>query len=146
MVYHFRVRKEDDGYWAECVEIEGCNTQGDTLVELAENASEALNLHLSEPVDSKVIFPAPIDKPKGKHIIAVPVNPRVAMAMRIRQERIKKGLTQQKVATLIGISHIYAYQKLESAKTCNPGLETLVRIRRVFPDLEVDDILDVDID
>ncbi len=141
MVYHFRVHKEKNGYWAECIEIEGCNTQGDSLENLKANTAEALNLHLSEPENSSVIFPNPKKKPNGQNLFAVKVDPRVAMAMRIRQERLKLGLTQRKTATLLGINHVSAYQKFESSKTCNPGLEMLVRLKKVFPGLAVDELL-----
>jgi len=49
MVYHFKIHKEQKGYWAECIEIDGCSTQGDSLDELLINAAEALNLLLDGP-------------------------------------------------------------------------------------------------
>jgi len=42
MYYHFKIHKEPDGYWAECIELEGCVTQGDSLDELQKNMEEAL--------------------------------------------------------------------------------------------------------
>lgn len=59
MVYHFRVHEEDNGYWAECVELAGCITEADSLDWLAANAEEALNLYLDEPETFAVIFPLP---------------------------------------------------------------------------------------
>ena len=47
MKYPFRIRKEKKGYSAQCIELEGCITQGDTLKELQKNMEEALNLTLS---------------------------------------------------------------------------------------------------
>jgi predicted RNase H-like HicB family nuclease len=44
MHYHFKIHKENNGYWAECCELEGCVTQGDTLEELYKFCDEALNL------------------------------------------------------------------------------------------------------
>jgi antitoxin HicB len=141
MVYHFRVHKEENGYWAEGLELKGCNTQGDSREKLAAHAAEALNLYLAEPDDSNVIFPTAKRKPKGRDLIAVAVEPQVAMT--IRQARLKKGLTQRKAAALLGINHVYAYQKLESAKTCNPGLLTLARLKKIFPSLGIDEIVGV---
>ncbi len=31
MKYHFKIHKEGKGFWAECLELEGCITQGKTL-------------------------------------------------------------------------------------------------------------------
>jgi len=46
MKYHFRVHKEEDGYSAQCIELEGCITQGDSQEELFENMKEVLNLYV----------------------------------------------------------------------------------------------------
>jgi antitoxin HicB len=54
-----RVLFEAKGYWTECIELDGCLTQADTLTELQENMEESLNLFLDEPVDSKSLFPLP---------------------------------------------------------------------------------------
>ncbi len=34
MYYHFRIHGEEDGFWAECLELTGCDTEGDDLDEL----------------------------------------------------------------------------------------------------------------
>jgi hypothetical protein len=36
------------------------------------------------------------------------------------------------------MKHLYQYQKLESSKTSNPELGTLVKLKKLFPDLSVD--------
>jgi predicted RNase H-like HicB family nuclease len=59
MIYHFTVHKEEKGFWAECVELLGCTTQGDTFEGLSKACEEALNLYLEEPKDSKMVFPLP---------------------------------------------------------------------------------------
>ena len=64
MVYHFRVHEENDGFWAECLELAGCSTQADSRDELLENAREALNLYLHEPDDSQITFPLPKQQSK----------------------------------------------------------------------------------
>ena len=56
MNYHFKIYKEKTGYWAECLELPGCKTQGDTIEELKLNAHEALSLYLDEPDNSKIII------------------------------------------------------------------------------------------
>ena len=39
MYYHFQVNQEENGYWANCIELKGCVTEGDTLLELEKNTS-----------------------------------------------------------------------------------------------------------
>ncbi len=143
MVYFFKVHKADEGYWAECVELKGCQTQGDTLEELQRNAEEALNGYLSEPEDSNVLFPRPKNHvaTKASRILRVPVDPQVAMAMAVRQARIKAQKTQAQVAKSMGIRNISAYQKFEDPLTCNPGIVTLARLKQALPDLEVDEVI-----
>jgi predicted RNase H-like HicB family nuclease len=34
MNYNLKIHSEDNRYWAECIELKGCNTQGDSLEEL----------------------------------------------------------------------------------------------------------------
>ena len=53
MKYHFKVHKEGNGYWAECVELLGCITEADSIDELQKNMEEALNLYIEEPENSK---------------------------------------------------------------------------------------------
>jgi len=40
------VEKDDDGYYAYCPELEGCQTEGDTLDETMANIKEAIDLYL----------------------------------------------------------------------------------------------------
>lgn len=40
------IEKDDYGYYAYCPELEGCQTQGDTLDEVVENIKEAIELYL----------------------------------------------------------------------------------------------------
>jgi predicted RNase H-like HicB family nuclease len=41
------IEKDEDGYYAYCPQLEGCQTQGDTLEEIQENIKEAIELYLS---------------------------------------------------------------------------------------------------
>jgi|SRR4051812_26631327 antitoxin HicB len=144
MIYHFKYQKDArGGYWAKCVELNGCRTEADTFKELEKNMSEVLNLYLAEPEDSKTIFPLPSKTPKGRYIVAVSVDSNVAFAMLLRQTRLKVGLTQQKAAKLLGMPNTSSYQRLERAKTANPELRTLKRITQVFPRFRIDPILSV---
>lgn len=141
MKYHFKIHREGKGFWAQCLELEGVLTQGETKEELQRNIHEALNLFLDEPPDSKIIFPLPRAKIKGNSIVSIEVKPQIAFAFYLRRIRLKRGLTQKDVARLMGFKNLYSYQRLEKAKTANPELSTLVQIKRLFPELDLEDIL-----
>jgi predicted RNase H-like HicB family nuclease len=40
------IEKDEYGYYAYCPELEGCQTQGDTLEEVLANVKEAIELYL----------------------------------------------------------------------------------------------------
>ena len=40
------IEKDEQGYYAYCPELEGCQTQGDTLEEVLDNIKEAIELYL----------------------------------------------------------------------------------------------------
>jgi antitoxin HicB len=141
MKYHFKVHKDGTGFWAECLELYGCLTQGDSQGHLHLMMEDALAAYLNEPENSKHIFPMPDPTLKGRNIVAVSVDPQVAMAMVVRQSRLERKWTQRQVADKLGMKHIYQYQKLESGKTANPELATLVKLKAVFPDLSMDSVL-----
>jgi predicted RNase H-like HicB family nuclease len=66
MKYHFKIYEEEGGFWAECLELKGLQTQGDTMEELEFNMKEVLDLYLSEPGDSRnlPILPKTVRNPK----------------------------------------------------------------------------------
>lgn len=135
MVYHFKIHKEADGYWAECLELQGCNAQGDDISELEENMKESLNLFLSEPESSKHIFPLPrVDIKKSKTIVKVQVDSSVAFAMLMRQIRINHAFTLKKMASILDYKNINSYVKLEKPKTANPELRTIAKVVKCFND------------
>ncbi|NGX59127.1 MAG: hypothetical protein KR126chlam3_00272 [Chlamydiae bacterium] len=138
MKYHFRIRKEKKGYSAQCIELEGCITQGDSLKELQKNMEEALNLYVQEPAGSEDLAALPKDSiRKSKGIIEVALDPAVAFSFLVRHSRITHGMTQQEVATAMGFDNVYSYQRLEKRK-CNPTLKIMSMIKRIFPELSLD--------
>jgi predicted RNase H-like HicB family nuclease/DNA-binding XRE family transcriptional regulator len=138
MKYHFKIRKETDGFSAQCIELEGCVTQGDSMKELYENMEEALNLYIQEPVDSKDLAAFPDDSiRKSKYIVEVALDPEIAFAFLVRYYRLKHGMTQQQVAHKLGFDKVFSYQRLESRK-CNPTLKIISMIKKVFPDFSID--------
>lgn len=48
MEYRFKIHKEGNGFWAQCLELPGCVTQGDSLEKLFANMQEALSLFLKK--------------------------------------------------------------------------------------------------
>lgn len=139
MIYHFKIHKEKSGYWAECVEIPECRTQGDSINELKANAYEALNLFLDEPEDSRIIFPMPDGKLRpGRNILAIEVEPSIAFAFLMRRTRLLKGLTQHQMKDLLKFKTLFSYQKLERAKYANPTLKSLRHIKDCLPEFPVE--------
>ncbi len=138
MKYHFKVHKEGKGFWAQCIELEGCITQADSRKELDKRMQEALNLYIDEPANSKDLAALPDDSiAVSRNVVEVHVDPSIAFAFTVRYNRIKKGLTQQEAADRLGFEHINSYQRLESRK-CNPTLRILSQLKKAFPDFSVD--------
>ena len=47
------IEKDEDGYYAYCPELSGCQTQGDSLEEASLNIKEAVELYLETLSDSE---------------------------------------------------------------------------------------------
>lgn len=138
MMYHFKIHREKKGFWAECLEIPQCVTQGESLDELKENAHEVLNLFLDEPEHSQIIFPMPEGNLKeAKNLMTVEVEPSIAFAFLMRRTRLLKGLTQHQMKDLLKFKTLFSYQKLERAKYANPTLKSLRHIKDCLPDFPV---------
>jgi len=48
------IEKDEYGYYAYCPELEGCQTQGDSLEEAINNMKEAIELYLETMSDDEV--------------------------------------------------------------------------------------------
>jgi predicted RNase H-like HicB family nuclease/DNA-binding XRE family transcriptional regulator len=138
MTYHFRIH-EEDGFWAECVELDGCVTQGQDRAELEKNMHEALNLYLEEPGSSTVVFPAPASETCGNDVVAVEVDPSTAFSFQLRQLRLRHNMTQKEAAERLGMRNLYSYQRLE--RRSNPSLSTIKKVKNLFPELSLDAVL-----
>ena len=135
MFYHFRIHKEKDGLWAECIELKGCQAQGDSITELRLNMANALDLYLSEPEDSKFLFPMPATNQRMmKNIEKIKVDPSVAFAVLIRQTRLRHRYTLKQMAAVLEYRNLNSYVKLEKPKTSNPELRTIANITKHFTD------------
>ena len=137
MKYHFKAHIIGGECWAECIELNGCLTQGSNLEDLKRNAFDALNLYLDEPQNSKTLFPLP-RKVLGSRedIFEVNVEPQVAFSLLLRQTRLSKGLTQKAMAKQLGIENLYSYQRLE--RRANPTLATVNKIKETVPDFPIE--------
>ncbi|GHT36111.1 hypothetical protein FACS189427_07090 [Planctomycetales bacterium] len=96
MNYHFQVHKEDTGFWAECCELDGCITQGETFEELQYNCAEALNLYLIEPDNSALILSLPDDSlTDRRELLQVAAEPKIAASVVLRNRQFAEKLLKQ---------------------------------------------------
>ena len=136
MFYHFKIHKENKGYWAQCLELEGCLTQGDSMEELRKNMNEALNFYLDEQAESNIIHPLAKKNARGKTIETVQVEPSIAFAVLLRHYRKEKKISQTQMARKLNMNNVYSYQRLE--KKTDPKLSTITKVKEVFPDFPVE--------
>jgi antitoxin HicB len=136
--YHFKVHGGKRP-WAECLELEGCVTQGRNRQELERNMREALNLYLEEPESSNAVFPSPLPDQARPGVVPVEVEPAVAFSMQLRQLRLQSRLTQKEAARRLGMRSLYSYQRLE--RRSNPSLATMKKVKLLFPEFSVDLVL-----
>lgn len=137
MKYHFKVHKEGKYFWAQCIELEGCFTQGDSMEELHKNMEEALNLYVYEPANSKELAALPDDSIKtSKYVVEVALEPEIAFSFMVRYHRIQNKLTQQQAAKKLGFKNVYSYQRLE--KKCNATLDMIAKVKELFPSFSID--------
>ena len=60
------IHAEDEGYWVEFPDLEGCFSDGDTLADAASNASEALGMYICSLMERNIDVPRPSD-PRSVH-------------------------------------------------------------------------------
>lgn len=133
MKYHFNVHRDSDGLWADCVELEGCRSEGDTMEELQQNLHEALNLYLDEPAGSNLLFAFPDPALEDSdEVIGIQVDSSIAFALLVRHYRITHRMTQKEAQEALGLPNRTSYTRLE--RKGNPRLKTIERIIKAFPD------------
>ncbi|TGN13109.1 type II toxin-antitoxin system HicB family antitoxin [Leptospira ilyithenensis] len=142
MEYHFKIHSEkNNGFWAQCIEIPEAKTQADSLHELHSNMEEVINLVLDDPENKDVLPPFPKKLKVTKDIIKVKVDPKISFALILKRERLKRNLTQRQVADKLGLKNLYSYQRLESAKTANPQLTTISKVKAIFPNVRLEEVV-----
>ena len=60
-IYPAIFHKENDNYWVEFPDLEGCNTFGDTLSEVMEFAQEAMEVYIETLLESRKELPSPTE-------------------------------------------------------------------------------------
>ena len=91
MFYHFEVNKEENGYWANCIELKGCVTDGDTILDLEKNMEEALDLYLEDLDNLELPFPLPDSNFKtNKSPKGTPVNFKSEVELRQQENLVGK--------------------------------------------------------
>ena len=66
------------------------------------------------------------------------LDPMVRFAVQVKMARLKKGLTQARLAKKLGMG-LLPYQRLESGDN-NPTLKTILKLKSAFPEISVDKI------
>jgi predicted RNase H-like HicB family nuclease/DNA-binding XRE family transcriptional regulator len=136
MKYHFKIHQEDDGFWAECLELDGCVTQAINQSKLYKNCKEVLNLFLEEPSDSEIIFPLPkASLDDEKDTIKVEVNLEIALSILLQNFRINSKMTQTEFAKVLGMKDTSSYQKLK--KRPRQTSKVINKIRANIPEIEL---------
>ena len=93
MIYPAIFYKEDESYWVEFPDLEGCQSFGDTLEEIHENAKEALAAYLVTLLEQKRTLVPPTDI----YEIKPPENAFVSL---VDADLIKKSQAVKKTLTI----------------------------------------------
>ena len=93
LIYPALFYKEDDSMWVEFPDLEGCQSFGDTVEELHENAKEALSGYLLTLLEQGVSLNAPTDI----YNIEVPKNAFVSL---VEADLVKVSTSVQKTLTI----------------------------------------------
>lgn len=65
MLFHYpMIVHEEDGYWAEFLDLEGCNAWGDKLGELLDDAEGSMTCHIYSILADGETLPASSDPQK----------------------------------------------------------------------------------
>lgn len=93
LIYPGVFYKEDHSYWVEFPDLEGCQSFGDTLEEIYENAKEALAAYCVTLLEQGKILNPPTDISK----IQIPRNAFVSL---VDADLIKKSQAVKKTLTI----------------------------------------------
>jgi predicted RNase H-like HicB family nuclease/DNA-binding XRE family transcriptional regulator len=124
--YQAKIYKDGERFSVEFPDLPGCFSDGKNKEEAKKNAREALSLYLEEARDPQCAIPKAKNR-RGKDYEWITPHEDVAIPLMIRHARLKHGLSQQRLAVLLGMS-VQQLQKLEMPVKSNPTVKTLVLI------------------
>lgn len=124
--YQAKIFKDDKNYSVTFPDLPGCFSQGATRDEAMVHAVEALSLYLEE--SREIDWDLPVAKArKGKEYVWITPDTDVAIPLMIRHIRLCRGLSQSRMAGLLGMT-TQQLQKLETPGKSNPTVKTLALI------------------
>lgn len=53
LTFSIAIEKDSHGYFAKCIELQGCYAQGDTYEEVMKNIKEVIELHIEDRIIHK---------------------------------------------------------------------------------------------
>ena len=122
--------KRDKVFEVNFYDLKGCCTFGETFEDALKYAKEALTGWLAVSFDKNKSIPQP-SKRSGKNDYYISPDLNVAFAIKLREERNRKNLSQKQVADKLGISH-QAYQKFENPNKANATIKTIMKLEKVL--------------
>ena len=124
--YQAKIQKEKGAYSVVFPDLPGCCSMGSNLQEAKKMAVDALSLYLEEARNLDWELPKAKYRKSGNYYWIQPY-PEIAIALLIKQARLKHGLTQAELAKRMGIT-TQQVQKLETPGKSNPTLKTLAAL------------------
>lgn len=144
MKYHFKYEADErGGYWGECLEIQGCLSEGNDIEDLKKNFKEALDLCLECALNDEEEFVLPFEDNalnNKENILEISPDHYLILSNMLKYYRKKNMLSQKDVAQRMGYKNIWGYSKIEKGKYANIEFKTLVKIKSVFPELDLNRI------
>ncbi len=128
--YQARIFKDGKRYSVVFPDLPGCFSDGKTKVDAEKNARQSLSLYLEDARDPSWVVPEARSR-SGAGYQWISPHEDVAIPLMIRQARMKHGLSQKELASLLSVS-FQQVQKLETPGKSNPTVRTLAAISRAL--------------
>lgn len=110
-IYPCIVHKEDDGYWSEFPDIDGCFSDGDTLNEIIEHSKEALQGVLLAYMDLNKEIPKPTEITELQ-VSEEDFTTYIDCSILNKTKLVKKTLTIPEWVNVIGVEKDVNFSKL----------------------------------
>ena len=120
---------EEDGWWMAYTPRFDRFTQGKTLDEARHMAADLLLIHVEDELKKGRTVESQEVLPEGHEWVEIPA--RALLASQIARQRVAAGLTMKQLAERLGVT-TGTYQKWESARRCNAGVDTLERLAKAY--------------